>query len=373
MAADPSPFASKPIAKVTADDPLAQSANPVTANLEAMRALFPDAFTERKVDFEVLRQLLGDAVENGDERYGVNWSGKRQARRLALTPSMGTLRPSKAQSKNWDTTRNIMIEGDNLEALKLIQKSYPRAVKLIYIDPPYNTGGDFIYEDSFEEPLQSYLYNTGQADNDGSLTTSQAEKSGRRHSRWLSMMYPRLMLMRPLLSENGVILVSVNDIELAGLCAIMSEIFGEENAVSIFVWNNEGNVDQQSAIKGVHEYIVAFAKNADRLPRPSVIDPNIEDGSKLFNDQIENSITKNGPANPPSIVTLPEGFGATFEEGTIAPRSDKWPFILDEIRVRDGKLVSPARLQSGWSSKNLLELYCSNGCAPIEDSEGKLT
>ena len=171
--------------------------------------------------------------------------------------------------------------------------------------------------------------------------------------------------------SSGVLLASISDVEAASLRFILDEIFGEENFLCQFIWNNEGNVDQQSKIKGVHEYIVAYARTIEEVARPAVIDPNIEETSKLFNDQIENSITKNGPANPPSAVRLPEGFPANFEEGIIKTRTDRWPHILDEIVVKESQVQSPATIKSGWSSKNLLELFIANGCVPIQDNSGK--
>lgn len=358
--------------KLTAGDPDTQSADVVTENIEALRVLFPAAFSEGRVDFDVLRQLLGDAIDDGDERYGLTWRGKRAARRLALTPSNGTLRPAPEESVNWDTTQNLMIEGDNLEVLKLLQKSYAGKVKLIYIDPPYNTGKDFVYPDDFQDNIKNYLEITGQVGEQGRLT-SNAETSGRYHTDWLNMVLPRLSLARDLLQPDGVILVSINDIEAPRLRIVLDEVFGEGNFLCQFVWNNEGNVDQQSKIKGVHEYVLAYVRDLSLLSAPTVIDPNIEETSKLYNDQIENSITKNGPANPPSEVLLPAGFPATFTDGEIAPRQDKWPHILDAIRVVNGKLAKPARVYSGWSSRNLLDLFIQNGLVPISDGTGRET
>ena len=266
-----------------------------------------------------------------------------------------------------------MIEGDNLEVLKLLQKSYAGKVKLIYIDPPYNTGKDFVYPDDYRDNIRNYLELTGQTDGENRKLSSNTEASGRFHTDWLNMMYPRLKLARNLLASNGVLLVSINDVEGSSLRSMLNEIFGEDNFLCQFIWNNEGNVDQQSKIKGVHEYIIAYARTIEEVASPSVIDPNIEETSKLFNDQIENSITKNGPKNPPSKVILPAGFPATFEEGVIQTRTDQWPHILDEIVVQDSELQSAATIESGWSSKNLLELYIANGCIPIRDNSGKET
>ena len=359
--------------KLTAGDSASRSPDVIAENLEQMKRLFPEAFTEGHVDFDVLKQLLGSAVDERNEKYGLNWHGKRQARQLALTPSTGTLRPCPEDSVDWDTTQNLVIEGDNLEVLKLLQKSYSGKVKLIYIDPPYNTGKDFIYRDDYTDTIGNYLKVTGQIDCDGSKLSSNTEASGRFHTDWLNMMYPRIKLARNLLTEDGVLLASINDMESGGIRFILNEVFGEENFICQFIWNNEGNVDQQSKIKGVHEYVIAYARTVERIARPVVIDPNIEETSKLYNDQIENSITKNGPANPPSIIRLPAGFPAAFDEGTIETRTDKWPHVIDEIAVQGGVVTNPARIESGWSSKNLLELFLANGCTPIQDSSGKET
>ena len=363
--------------KLTANSPEAQSADLIAANIARLKALFPELVSEDKngaaINVDVLKALVGDAtVSDADEKYGLNWHGKRAARQLALTPSTGTLRPCPEESVDWDSTQNLMIEGDNLEVLKLLQKSYAGKVKLIYIDPPYNTGKDFVYPDNYQDNIKNYLQLTGQTEG-GQKISSNTESSGRFHTDWLNMMYPRLKLARNLLREDGVFLASINDIEVSALRFMLNDIFGEENFLCQFVWNNEGNVDQQSKIKGVHEYILAYVRRLDLLPMPDVIDPNIEESSKLFNDQIENSITKNGPANPPSEICLPIGFPATFESGQIEPRANQWPHILDTVVVSENKLISECRMKSGWSSRNLLELYIKNGCIPIKDSSGKET
>ena len=194
--------------KLTAEDMETKSPDVVSDNIEHLKAIFPEAFTEGKVDFDVLKQLLGGAIDEREEKYGLNWHGKRRARQLALTPSTGTLRPCPEDSVDWDTTQNLMIEGDNLEVLKLLQKSYAGKVKLIYIDPPYNTGKDFVYPDDFQDNIKNYLELTGQVDGNGNKISSNTEASGRFHTDWLNMMYPRLKLARSLLRDDGVILVS---------------------------------------------------------------------------------------------------------------------------------------------------------------------
>src|SRR5208283_2136879 len=212
---------------ITLHDPESKSADVVGANIEQLKSLFPEAFTEGKIDFEVLKQLLGGTVDEREEKYGLNWHGKRRARQIALTPSTGTLRPCPEESVDWDTTQNLMIEGDNLEVLKLLQKSYAGKVKLIYIDPPYNTGKDFVYPDDFQDNIKNYLELTGQVEG-GRKISSNTEASGRFHTDWLNMMYPRLKLARNLLREDGIIAISIDDAEIANLRELLSEIFGME-------------------------------------------------------------------------------------------------------------------------------------------------
>lgn len=247
---------------IAAGEPESKSADLVAENLATLKALFPQAFGEAGVDFDVLRQLLGHAVDDGDERYGLNWSGKRQARRLALTPSLGTLRPAKDDSVDWDTTKNLMIEGDNLEVLKLLQKSYAGQVKLIYIDPPYNTGNDFVYPDDYSDSIGNYMRRTAQIDGEGIKNTSNPESGGRYHTEWLNMMLPRLMAARPLLKEDGVIVVSVNDVEVANTRSLLDLVFGEENFIATLVWKSRQNKDNRTTT-GVsidHEYAVCYGR-----------------------------------------------------------------------------------------------------------------
>jgi len=213
-----------------------ESLDMVKENLDALKAIFPEAFTEDGVNFETLRQLLGDEVAEGEEKYGLTWHGKKKARQIALTPSLGTLRPCKEESVDWDTTQNLFIEGDNLEVLKLLQKSYANKVKMIYIDPPYNTGNEFIYPDKFQDNLDTYLKYTGQKDDEGFKISSNTDSSGRYHTNWLNMMYPRLKLARGLLMDDGVIFISIDDNEVANLRKCCDEVFGEENFVSSIVW-----------------------------------------------------------------------------------------------------------------------------------------
>ena len=218
--------------KLTATDPETCSADLVTENVERLKALFPGLITEgpdgTAVNVDVLKQLVGDTtVTDADEKFGLNWHGKRRARQLALTPSTGTLRPCPEDSVDWDTTKNLMIEGDNLEVLKLLQKSYASKVKLIYIDPPYNTGKDFVYPDKFQDSIKNYLELTGQME-EGAKISSNTEASGRFHTAWLNMMYPRLRVAKTLLSPIGAIFISIDDNELSNLKVVCDEVFGAE-------------------------------------------------------------------------------------------------------------------------------------------------
>lgn len=332
--------------------------------------LFPEIVADGKINLDTLKTILNIDVEDGHERFGLTWPGKREAIRAAQTPTTATLMPDKQNSIDWDNTENVFIEGDNLEVLKILQKHYYGKIKMIYIDPPYNTGNDFVYSDNYADSIGNYLEITGQADDGGKLSTN-AESDGRFHSNWLNMIYPRLKLARNLISNDGVILISINEREQAHLRQVCDDLFGENNLITQFVWLNEGNVDQQSKIKGVHEYVLAYARNITHFERPTVIDPNITEDSKLYRELIENSITKNGPANPASEVELPEGFPASFTYGHIESRNSSYPHILDDIFVKNGKVAKPVRLKSGWSSKNMLELFIRNDCLPIEDSDGR--
>jgi adenine-specific DNA-methyltransferase len=249
--------------KITAADTETRSEDIIAGNVEQLAVLFPEAFTEGKIDFTVLRQLLGEAVDEREEKYGLNWFGKRKARQLALTPSTGTLRPCLDDSVDWDTTQNIMIEGDNLEVLKLLQKSYAGKVKLIYIDPPYNTGKDFVYPDDYQDSIKNYLALTGQVEG-GKKVSSNTESSGRFHTEWLNMMYSRLKLARNLLRNDGALFISIDDGELDNVKKIGVEVFGEENFVGIIsVLINPRGRHLDKFIAKTHDYLVVFVRNAD--------------------------------------------------------------------------------------------------------------
>ncbi len=229
----------------------------------ALRAAFPEVFTEGgKIDFERLKLALGETVDAGKERYGMNWPGKADCFKTIQQPSMATLVPVKAESVEWDITENLIIEGDNLEVLKLLQKSYLGRVKMIYIDPPYNTGNDFIYPDNYAESLETYLRYTGQVDSEGRKYSTNTEADGRFHSKWLNMMYPRLYLARNLLREDGVIFISIDEHEVDNLRKLCNEIFGEECfAGQIAVVNNLKGRNDRKNFATAHEYLLVFARS----------------------------------------------------------------------------------------------------------------
>ena len=251
------------IKKLDLNDPDTKSADIVAGNIDALKALFPDAFTEGKIDFEVLKGLLGAAVDERDEKYGLNWHGKRRARQIALTPSTGTLLPCPEESVDWDTTKNLMIEGDNLEVLKLLQKSYAGKIKLIYIDPPYNTGKDFVYPDDFQNGIGNYLELTGQVEG-GRKITSNTETSGRFHTDWLNMIYPRLRKARSLLREDGLLFISIDEAEVHNLRAVCDEIFGPEclvGCISRVTGTPTGGGNK--ALVGEIDYLVVYSRSPD--------------------------------------------------------------------------------------------------------------
>lgn len=242
-----------------------RSSDLLEEKLGRLRELFPEVFSEGKIDFEILRETLGDAVDDSSERYRFTWHGKGRARNIAHMPSSGTLRPCPESSIGWEQTKNLFIEGDNLEVLKLLQKSYHCKVKLIYIDPPYNTGKEFIYSDKYQDSLGSYLRYTGQVDAEGFKLSSNPESSGRYHTNWLNMMYPRLKLARNLLREDGVMCISIDEHELANLLKLLEEIFGEENLIAtISNVNNPKGRSDGAFIATAHEYMVVVARDRER-------------------------------------------------------------------------------------------------------------
>lgn len=253
------------------------SADIVEQNIKKLKQLFPDVFTEGKVDFVALRQTLGANIDDQAERYCLAWHGKNRARRIAQTVSTGTLRPYPKESINWDLTKNLLIEGDNLEVLKLLQKTYHKRVKLIYIDPPYNTGNEFIYPDRFADNLKTYMRYTGQSDEEGLKFSANTETAGRYHTNWLNMMLPRLKLARNLLTDDGAIFISIDDNESHNLRHLCDEIFGSENFKANISWQKRYTRSNNTIdFTTVVEHILVYAKSeqftVNLLPRTTEAD-----------------------------------------------------------------------------------------------------
>ncbi|QAB14608.1 site-specific DNA-methyltransferase [Hydrogenovibrio thermophilus] len=317
-----------------------QSMNLTEHNIEQLKTLFPNVFSEGKIDFDALKVELGENIDESNERYQFTWSGKEQAKRIATTPTLGTLRPAPEESVNWDNTENLYIEGDNLEVLKLLQKSYFGKVKMIYIDPPYNTGKDFVYKDDFKDNLANYQRLTGQKDEEGNPLTTNADSAGRYHSNWLNMMYPRLKLARNLLKDDGVIFISIDDNEVHNLRKICDEIFGEENFIEEISWKNKyGAGAKTKGFISVHEYILCYSKN-QLLNLESPLD---EDGKKAYNKQDSKFPQRGGFFTQPLMTTS----------------MDDRPNLQYEIE-HQGIAIKPTK-QWVWSKERLLKA--------IEDDE----
>ncbi|MDP2505974.1 site-specific DNA-methyltransferase [Oceanobacter sp. 3_MG-2023] len=314
----------------------------VADNISKLKALFPEVFTEGKVDFDALKTVLGEYIDDHEERYSFTWNGKTKARMLAQTPSAGTLRPCKEESVDWDSTQNLFIEGDNLEVLKLLQKSYHKKVKMIYIDPPYNTGKDFVYKDNFKDNIKNYKEITGQVDGEGRNLSSNPETSGRYHTDWLNMMYPRLKLARNLLKDDGVIFISIDEVEVSNLINICDEIFGEENRLGTIVWKKKTNGNNMGYIPPVHDYFLVYSRIAS---------DNCLLGFPLSDEFIEKTYSNSDddPKGPWTTSDLSANHvGPYFEiinpetgEGFLPPQGRYWVFSEEEVkkRISEGRII----------------------------------
>ena len=231
---------------------------------QQLKQLFPEVFNEDKVDFEQLQRVLGESIDTGKERYGLTWPGKADCMKVIQEPSRATLKPCREESVNFDNTENLFIEGDNLEVLKLLQKSYFGKVKMIYIDPPYNTGKEFIYPDNYQETIETYMAYAGLVDDEGKKFSTNATTEGRFHSKWLNMMYPRLYLAKNLLREDGVIFISIDDNEVENLRRLCNEIIGEENFICSISWFKKVSPSNDAKwFSNDHEYVLVYAKNKE--------------------------------------------------------------------------------------------------------------
>lgn len=271
----------------------------------------------------------------------------------------------KGETKEPTGSGNMIIHGDNLEALKALLPEYEGKIKCIYIDPPYNTGNEgWVYNDNVNHPkIKKWL---------GDVVGKEGDDLTR-HDKWLCMIFPRLQLLRRLLSDDGIIFISIDDIEYQNLKFVCDEIFGRKNFITTFTWRTDGNFDNQAKIKINHEYILCFTKKIERFEQPKLVDPNIDESSKLFKQEIRNTIVKNGPKNPISTVLLPEGFPADFENGEIPARNDAWPKFSTPIKIKSNKLVSSVEVTSGWSSKKILDSFIESNFSPVLDTKKQKT
>lgn len=318
-----------------------------------LKAIFPEAVTEGKVDFEKLKRSLGEAVEAGSERYGMNWSGKSDCFRIIQQPSVGSLKPVRGESVNFDETENLFIEGDNLEVLKLLQKSYYGKIKMIYIDPPYNTGGDFIYPDDYTESLDTYLKYTGQVDAEGRKYSTNTEAEGRFHTKWINMMYPRLYLARNLLRDDGVIFISIDDAEQDNLKKICNEIFGEENFIETLIWKRRATAPNDRVLGKNHEYILVYCRNINN------INLNLQPRDERLNQMYKNP--DNDPRGSWSASDLSaHGKGGRLVDSCIFPIKNP----------SNGKDYMPPKNKCWLYNKDKVEQMLKDGRIRFRDSTG---
>lgn len=350
-----------------------QSADGAQLNLDALYQIAPSCFTEaadpktgkikRVVNFDVLRQLLGDdTVEDATEAYEFNWVGKQEARAEVLRPINKTLRPVKEDSVDWDNTQNLYIEGDNLEVLKLLQKSYLGKVKMIYIDPPYNTGNDFVYHDDSSRSQEEEDLAAGNIDELGNRYRKNTDSNGRFHSEWCSMIYARLMVARSLLREDGVIFISIDDNEVENLKKICNEVFGKTNSLVDAIWVSGRTA--ASHFTNSHEYVLGFAKDINTLPffLYKGEDATISD----------RTIKKIGIKNPASEIDFPAGID--FEcENKIFPKvfgsSEIVEVTKGVLECYNGKLKNPVTIKAGWAMKDMIENWISG--KDVYDQKGQ--
>lgn len=300
---------------------------------------FPEVFAEGAIDFDQLKRVLGDWVEPGKERFGLNWPGKAACMKIIQQPSVATLKPVREESVNFDETENLFIEGDNLEVLKLLQKAYFGKIKVVYIDPPYNTGNEFIYPDKFSETLQTYLAYSGQVDEEGRKFSTNTDASGRYHSRWLGMMYPRLYLARNLLREDGVFMISIGDDEAANLKAVCNEIFGEENFIAQLVWEKTRKNDAKLFSIG-HEYLFVYAKSLQLLKDQKTVWREPKPGAKEIMEQYDALREKHGNEHEAVQLALREWY-ANLPKKHPAKKLSRYKWIDENGPWRDRDISWP--------------------------------
>lgn len=353
------------IEKIQQGDELTHSKDLLQENISKLKELFPEIITEDKIDFKILRDVLSDEVEDEEEYYRFTWAGKSAARREAHKPSTGTLRPVKEESVNWDKTQNLFIEGDNLEVLKLLQKSYAGTIKMIYIDPPYNTGSDFVYKDNYADNLKNYHEITGQTDSVGNRMQTNPESDGRFHSKWINMMYPRLKLARNLLTNDGVIFISIDDHEVENLIKVCDEIFGQGNALANLIWDTNHSA-QAGIFKVYHQYILVYAKNALSISTPMSRD----------NERFEaGAMKKESKRHPKSIFKFPKGTRFEAPDGTELKDSwggtEKVTLIQGRMVCKNSQLEEDVTLEGSWTQGNQMKQYFYGDRDSLIDSRGQ--
>ena len=338
-------------------------------NVDKLAALFPDVLTEitdpqtgetkQAIDFDALRDKLGDVAEGTRERYQFTWPGKRAAKAEARRPISKTLRPVKERSKNWDTTQNLYIEGDNLDAMKILRETYAGKIKLIYIDPPYNTGHDFIYKDNFGKTVAADKAESGDWDDEGGQLVANPESNGRFHSDWCSMIYPRLLLARDLLTSDGVIFISIDDNEQANLRKISDDVFGEDNFLCCVCVNRPSEIAANFTISK-HEYLLVYVKSAVRFTLQTKVKYTISRGTV-------GNIKQTMP-----IIEFPAGLSCCGIEDGIYQSTRKIEDSLENIEnldpiiVKGGKLAEPVRMKARWRSSNDMRNFFANNCKPTK-------
>ena len=346
--------------------------------LAVLKKHFPQCFDKKGhfIQEKMLEMVSANEVELSKESYTLNWLGKSYARLLANLPPKTLINADieHNQLEQNKYSQNLLIKGDNLEVLKHMVNAYSEKIKMIYIDPPYNTGSDgFVYNDDRKFTKEQLSELAGIELDEAERILEFTDKGSSSHSAWLTFMYPRLYIARELLKDDGVIFISIDDNEQAQLKIICDEVFGEQNLLCQFTWRTDGNFDNQAKIKVNHEYIVCYTKQAGIFEFPDLIDPNVDESSKLFNNKIINTIVKNGNKNPISTIIIPAGFKANFDNGIIAARSDAFPYFHSDAIIESGILISDVIVESGWSSKRNLELFIGNNLKPTIDTKGQLT
>jgi adenine-specific DNA-methyltransferase len=354
--------------QITANHPMSKSADIIRENVEILKSLFPTIVKEGKIDVEELKALLGEEIETTEEYYRFTWAGKSQARQEANKPSTGTLRPVKEESKDWDSTQNIFIEGDNLEVLKLLQKSYGSSqskVKMIFIDPPYNTGKDFVYKDSYADNLKNYLAISGQSDEEGKKLSTNTESDGRYHSNWLNMMYPRLKLARNILKDDGVIFMSIDDIEVQNLKKLCDEIFGEECFVGIFCWKNKyGAGAKTRGFIEVHEYILCYSKKPIKNIDAKLTEEQIKEYDKKRDEKYN---LRGGYVTQPLMTKSMDDrdnlkYSIFFQGDEIKPRK-QWVWEKERLlkAIENDEVIIKKKKDGKYSVRNKVYLKDENG------------